>query len=41
MPNQSYETRIVKLSFTHDFANGYPTNETCEKPFDDMEFKRT
>ena len=22
------ETRIGKLSFTHDFANGYPTKET-------------
>jgi hypothetical protein len=28
---QSIETRIGTLSFTHDFANGYPTKETVEK----------
>ena len=28
---QTVETRIGKLSFTHDFANGYPTKETVEK----------
>ncbi|MBN8431671.1 DUF1254 domain-containing protein [Microbulbifer salipaludis] len=34
------ETRIGKLSFTHDFANGYPTDETKEKLFDEMDFQR-
>ena len=24
------ETRIGKLSFTHDFATGYPTDETID-----------
>jgi hypothetical protein len=41
MTTQSYDTRIGKLTFTHDFANGYPTKETCEKPFDEMDFQRT
>ena len=30
-------TRIGKLSFTHDFANGYPTKETVEKLYDENE----
>jgi hypothetical protein len=27
---QTLNTRIGKLGFTHDFANGYPTRETVE-----------
>jgi hypothetical protein len=27
---QSIETRVGALSFTHDFANGYPSKETVE-----------
>jgi hypothetical protein len=34
------ETRIGRLEFTHDFANGYPTMETVEKLFDEMDFQR-
>jgi hypothetical protein len=34
------DTRIGKLSFTHDFANGYPTDETVEKLFDERDFQR-
>jgi hypothetical protein len=34
------KTRIGALSFTHDFANGYPTTETVEKLFDERDFQR-
>ena len=37
---QTVDTRIGKLSFTHDFANGYPTDETVTKLFDEMDFQR-
>jgi hypothetical protein len=37
---QSIETRIGTLSFTHDFANGYPTKETVEKLYDERDFQR-
>jgi hypothetical protein len=40
MTTQSYDTRIGKLTFTHDFANGYPSNETYQKLFDEMDFQR-
>ena len=40
MTTQSYETRIGKLTFTQDFANGYPTKDTYEKLFDEMDFQR-
>src|SRR5882757_2236615 len=33
-------TRIGKLAFTHDFANGYPTKETVEKLYDERDFQR-
>ena len=33
-------TRIGKLEFTHDFANGYPTKETVEKLYDERDFQR-
>ena len=33
-------TRIGALSFTHDFANGYPTTETVEKLYDERDFQR-
>jgi hypothetical protein len=33
-------TRIGELSFTHDFANGYPTKETVEKLYDERDFQR-
>lgn len=37
---ETLDTRIGKLSFTHDFANGYPTAETQELLFDQMDFQR-
>ena len=39
-PGQTINTRIGKLSFTHDFANGYPTTETVQKLFDERDFQR-
>jgi len=39
-PSADTDTRIGKLSFTHDFANGYPTKETVEKLFDERDFQR-
>ena len=33
-------TRIGDLSFTHDFANGYPTDATQELLFDEIDFQR-
>ncbi|MGB3712832.1 MAG: DUF1254 domain-containing protein [Candidatus Promineifilaceae bacterium] len=40
MTKQSYETRIGTLTFTQDFANGYPTKKTYTKLFDEMDFQR-
>jgi len=40
MTGETIDTRIGKLSFTHDFANGYPTQETVEKLFDERDFQR-
>lgn len=37
---QSIETRIGTLEFTHDFANGYPTEETVQKLFNELDFQR-
>src|SRR5574337_1053089 len=37
---ETIETRIGKLSFTHDFASGYPTRETIEKLYDERDFQR-
>jgi len=37
---EDINTRIGKLSFTHDFANGYPTKETVEKLYDERDFQR-
>jgi hypothetical protein len=37
---ETINTRIGKLSFTHDFANGYPTRETVEKLYDERDFQR-
>jgi len=43
-PNRSQtetvDTRIGKLEFTHDFANGYPTKATVEKLYDERDFQR-
>jgi len=37
---ESIDTRIGKLEFTQDFANGYPTDATVTKLFDEMDFQR-
>lgn len=37
---ETIKTRIGDLSFTHDFANGYPTLETQQLLFDEMDFQR-
>src|SRR5580692_3685919 len=34
------ETRIGTLEFTRDFANGYPTDATVEKLYDERDFQR-
>ena len=38
--SQKIETRIGTLEFTHDFANGYPTDATVEKLYDERDFQR-
>lgn len=40
MTTHRYDTRIGELTFTHDFANGYPTKDTYQKLFDEMDFQR-
>jgi hypothetical protein len=37
---QTLDTRIGKLTFTHDFVNGYPTDETQQKLLEEMDFQR-
>jgi hypothetical protein len=37
---RAIETRIGNLKFTHDFANGYPTQKTVEKLYDERDFQR-
>jgi len=34
------ETRIGTLTFTHDFAGGYPTRQTIDKLYDERDFQR-
>lgn len=34
------EPRIGRLEFTHDFANGYPSDATIEKLYDERDFQR-
>src|SRR6187549_766674 len=38
--SQSVDSRIGRLEFTHDFANGYPTKETVQKLYDERDFQR-
>jgi len=38
--SQRIETRIGTLEFTHDFANGYPTDATIDKLYDERDFQR-
>jgi hypothetical protein len=35
--NQTVDSHIGKLEFTHNFANGYPTRDTVEKLYDERE----
>jgi hypothetical protein len=37
---QTIETRIGSLEFTHDFANGLPTDASVEKLYDARDFQR-
>lgn len=37
---ETVQTRIGELEFTHDFKNGYPTDETVKKLYDEMDFQR-
>jgi hypothetical protein len=37
---ETLETRIGKLEFTHSFADGYPTDATVDKLFNEMDFQR-
>jgi hypothetical protein len=35
-----YETRVGELVFTHEFADGYPTDETVTRLYDERDFQR-
>jgi hypothetical protein len=37
---QKIPSRIGTLEFTHDFANGYPTEATLQKLYDERDFQR-
>jgi len=37
---ETINSRIGELSFTKDFENGYPTDETVTKLYDEMDFQR-
>jgi hypothetical protein len=37
---QTIDTRIGALEFTHNFANGYPTDATVQKLYDERDFQR-
>jgi len=37
---QRIETRIGALEFTHDFANGFPSEASLEKLYDERDFQR-
>ena len=38
--SQTIKTRIGTLKFTHDFANGYPTDATIDTLYDERDFQR-
>src|SRR5580658_7540172 len=38
--SESVNTRIGELEFTHEFADGYPTQDTVEKLYDERDFQR-
>jgi len=37
---ETIDTRIGTLEFTHDFANGFPTDQTVQKLYDERDFQR-
>jgi hypothetical protein len=37
---ETLDTRIGRLEFTHSFADGYPSDATVQKLFDEMDFQR-
>ena len=37
---ESVQTRIGALEFTHEFKDGYPTEESVKKLYDEMDFQR-
>lgn len=37
---ETVETRVGPLEFTHSFTTGYPTDETIAKLFDEIDFQR-
>ncbi len=37
---ETVETRIGNLTFTYDFADGYPTADTVQKLSDERDFQR-
>jgi hypothetical protein len=37
---ETIDTRIGKLEFTHSFADGYPTDATVKKLFNELDFQR-
>ena len=40
LAQETVETRIGPLFFTHGFKTGYPTDETVRKLYDEMDFQR-
>lgn len=38
--SETVSTRIGELKFSHDFENGYPTDQTVQKLYDEMDFQR-
>jgi hypothetical protein len=40
LAGETVKSRVGDLSFTHDFANGYPTDATVEKLYDEWDFQR-
>ena len=37
---ETLKTRIGDLTFTHDFANGYPDKKSVDKLYDEIDFQR-
>ena len=37
---RTYDTRVGELAFTNEFADGYPSDETVERLYDERDFQR-